>query len=459
MHGGGPDRKLGALAARELSPFDATMLVMGGIVGVGIFFNPAQVAALVPEPRLFLALWALGGAVALCGALTFAELGAAFPREGGWYVFLREAFGPFTAFLFAWVVLSVISTAAVAVMVGFLTDTLRTLVPAIGPQGGAATIAVGAGVVVGLTALSIAGAKVGATFQNACMLLKLGAIGAIVAGSFTVLRIGPLDAPPLPVREPAELARGAVRAILPVLFTCGGWQMLCYVAPLVRDPRRTLPRAIVAGVVGVVVVYVAANGAYLRTLGIEGLAGDPAFASRVADATLGPSGSVLLRWAMVVSALGVCTVTVVATPWMYVAMAREGLFFSRFAELSPRTGAPVLALCVQCALCLAYWLWAQSGSGAVTPDVLVNSVAFVEWIFHVLVAWACLRLRATRADVPRPFRAATFAPVLYLAFAVAVVASNLATGNSRDTAIGLSLVAAGAAVYLPWRRLVAARPA
>lgn len=460
MHAGAPDRKLGAaLAPRELSPFDATMLVMGGIVGVGIFFTPARVAALVPDARLFLCLWALGGAVALCGALTFAELGSAFPREGGWYVFLREAFGPFTAFLFAWIVLSVISTAAVAAMMSFLTDTLRTLWPAIGPPGSAGTIAVGTGAVLLLTALSIAGAKVGATFQNGCMLLKLAAVLAIVAGSFLVLRLEPAGAQPV-APAAGTLGRGMVQGILPVLFTCGGWQMLCYVAPLVRDPRRTLPRAIVVGVVGVVVVYLAANGAYLRTLGIEGLAGDGAFASRVADATLGPAGSVLLRSAMIVSALGVCTVTIVATPWLYVAMAREGLFFARFAELSPRTGAPVLALCVQAALCLLYWVWAQAGpAGGVTPDVLVSSVAFVEWVFHVLVAWACLRLRRTRADVPRPFRAWTIAPLCYLAFALAVVGANLAGANWTDMSIGLALLAVGAVVYLSWRRHAPARVA
>ena len=465
------------MRAGELGPFDATMLVMGGIVGVGIFFTPRTVAALVPDPAGCLALWALGGAVALCGALTFAELGATFPRAGGWYVFLREGYGRFVAFLFAWIVLFVVSTGAVAVMMSFFTDTLRRLFPAIGPAGGTATVAIGALAIVAITALTAAGVKVGATFQNACMLVKLAAIAALVVGG---LLVASAPESPVPVEHAAaaSAARAPARwfaAILPVLFACGGWQMLCYLAPQVRDPQRTLPRAIVLGVIGVVVVYLAANATYLRVLGIDGLASDPQFASTVADRTLGPSGSRLLQAAMAVSALGVCAVTLIATPWMYVAMAREGLFFARFAALSPRTGAPIAALVVQAALCLAYWAWGQAGvvaharlspaeaatSTIVTPEVLTSSTVYVEWIFHALVALALLRLRRARPDLPRPFRSFAYplAPLGYFAFACAVVLGNLAQANVRDTAIGLTLLAAGAAIYLPWRRYFAARAA
>jgi basic amino acid/polyamine antiporter, APA family len=204
-------------------------------------------------------------------------------------------------------------------------------------------------------------------------------------------------------------------------------------------------------------------------LGIEGLAADPAFAGTVAERTLGASGSRILRGAMAVSALGVCAVTIIASPWMYVAMAREGLFFARFAALHPRTGAPLPALAVQALLCLAYWFWGQAGEAAkaalpagsaeaqriVTPEVLVSSVAFVEWIFHALVALALLRLRATRPDLARPFRAWTAAPLVYLAFALVVVFGNLAQANVRDSSIGLGLIALGAVVYLPWRALCA----
>ena len=244
-------------------------------------------------------------------------------------------------------------------MMSFLTDTLRSLVPSIGPPGSTSCVVLGAVVIVFITALTMCGVKIGATFQNVCMLVKLVAIAAMVLAGFLAYHAASGDAVAMPTSTATVpeggIARGMVAAILPVLFTCGGWQMVCYIAPQVRDPQKTLPRAIVLGVLGVGVVYLSINAAYLRVLGIDYLAEHGDFASEMAHRTLGPNGAPFLRAAMAFSALGVCAVTIIATPWMYVAMAREGLFFARFAHLSPRTGAPVLALLVQAALCLAYW--------------------------------------------------------------------------------------------------------
>jgi APA family basic amino acid/polyamine antiporter len=483
------------VADKRLSLFDATLLVMGGIIGVGIFFTPSTVAARAPDPTAFLVLWAAGCGIAMIGALTFAELGATFPRDGGWYVFLREAWGPFVAFLFAWVVLFVVSTGATAVMMSFFTDVMRDLLRSgpsnadaaagsavasgaaaqatslIGLPGSASCVALGAAVIVLMTALTMCGVKIGATFQSVCMIVKLAAIAAMVFAGFALFQSGsaPVVAPP-PAPE-GGIARGMLAAILPVLFSCGGWQMVCYIAPQVRDPQKTLPRASPLGVRAPAVVYLSINAAYLRVLGIGGLAADRGFASVMAERTLGGGGATLLRVAMAFSALGVCAVTIIATPWMYVAMAREGLFFARFAKLNARTGAPILALVVQCALCLAYWFWGEAGAArlaelpkdsaearnVVTPDVLTSAVVYIEWVFHALVAVALLRLRARRPELPRPFTSPLYplAPVLYLLFAIAVVCGNLAQANVRDTAIGLSLLAVGALIYLPWRRLVA----
>jgi APA family basic amino acid/polyamine antiporter len=234
-----------------------------------------------------------------------------------------------------------------------------------------------------------------------------------------------------------------------VLFACGGWQMLCYVAPRVRDPQRTLPRAIVVGVLAVIVLYLAINGAYLHVLGIEGIASDRLFASTMARQVLGPTGGEVLRAAMGISALGVCVVTILATPWLYVAMAREGLFFAGVGRLHPNTGAPVNALLLQMTLALGYWFWGRA-------DVLVDSVVFVEWIFHALVAVALLRLRAKHPELPRPFRSPLYplAPVGYLLIATAVVAGNVVQANMRAIVIGASVLLVGALVYRPWRALV-----
>lgn len=436
---------------RKLSSVDATLLVVGGIVGVGIFYNPSRIAAAVPDPAWFLSLWVFGAIVAVHAALVFAELSAAFPKAGGWYVFLREAFGPFPAFLFAFVVLGVVATGASAVMLQICVQNLSGLVPGVGPPDTVSGRAAGALVLIGVTALALRGVKAGAVLQNACTAVKLLAIAALAAGAWLVFQPGGHPNPPPPPVPEGGLFLGAVRALLPIFFAYGGWQMVCYIAPEVKDPARTLPRAILLGVAIVAAAYLAINVGYLRVVGLGGLAADPTFAGEVARRTLGPTGGEILRAAMGVSALGVCVVTILTSPWLFVAMAREGLFFERFGKLHSRTGAPVAALAVQLALALGYWIW----GGA---ELLVDSVVFVEWIFHGLVALALLRLRA-RPGVVWPFRSrlGVWAAWVYLATAVAVVAGNLAQANLRAVAIGGTVLAVGALAYRPWRAFVADR--
>ncbi len=446
---------------KKLSSFDATLLVVGGIVGVGIFFNPSRIAAAVPDPAWYLGLWVFGAIVAVHAALVFAELGAAYPQAGGWYVFLREAFGPFPAFLFAFVVLGVVSTGASAVMMQICVQNLCGIVPGVGPPDTTSGRVTGALILVLVTGLALLGVKAGAVLQNACTLIKLAAITALAAGAWLVFEPGSAPVVPPPPIPEGGLAAGAIRALLPVFFAFGGWQMVCYIAPEVREPARTLPRAILIGIAIVAAAYLAINVGYLRVLGLGGLAADPTFAGEVARRTLGTTGGEILRGAIGISALGVCVVTLLTSPWLYVAMARERLFFESFGRLRPRTGAPALALVVQLVLALAYWIW----GGA---ELLVDSVVFVEWIFHGLVAVALLRLR-NRPGVTWPFRSrfGAWAAWVYLATAIAIVAGNLAQidvnaivagnfeeANLRAFAIGGGLLLLGAVIYRPWRNLV-----
>jgi len=446
---------------RRLTLFDATMLVMGGVIGVGIFFTPQSVARLVPQTGPYFALWLLGGLIALSGAMTFAELAATFPLAGGWFVFLREAFGRFPAFLFAWIVLFVVSTGAAAVVADFCAGQVAVLVWGLNGAPPGATRWLAAAMLVGLTLVSLAGVKSGALLQNACMLLKLGALAALIGAAWLLVQPGggaavvptaasttgapmaaPLAAPPL--------AQGLVRGMLPVLFSYGGWQLITYIAPSVRDPQRTLPRSILLGMAGVVVVYLVANASFVRVLGMDGLQNDD-FAARVAQASLGPAGGRFLVAAMAISALGICAAIVLASPWLYVAMAREGLFMQVFGRLSPRTGAPVAGLLVQGAVALLYVAWGRAG-------LLTDAVVFAEWIFHALVGAALLRLRATRPDLPRPFRSWAYPlfPLVYTVLAVAVVAGTLLQAEASRTLLGLGVLASGALVYGPWRRIMAA---
>ena len=265
---------------RRLSFLDTTLFVMGGIIGVGIFFTPATVAARVGDPLAYLAVWGFGGLVALCAALTFAELGGAFPRAGGWFVYLREAFGPFPAYLFAWVVLFVVSTGATAAMTVFCADMLHRAAPSVfGAPGTTAHKLASAGIIVGVTLVTMSGLKRGAWLQNLCMVVKLVVLAGLILCGFLLAAPG---TPPLAgasSKGSGSLASGVLAALLPVFFSYGGWQMICYVAPEVRNPARTLPRAIVLGLIGVVAVYLAFNAAALRGLGLEGVAGNTGFAS------------------------------------------------------------------------------------------------------------------------------------------------------------------------------------
>ena len=440
------DEKTGKLTA-----LDATLLVMGGIIGVGIFFNPSSVAALVPHTGAYLGLWALGGVLALSGALTFAELAASFPHSGGWFVFLREAFGPFPAFLFAWVVLLVISTGACAVIADFSAKQFILLFWSGGDAPSWAPKAIGLVMLLSLTAVAMSGTKNGARFQNVCMALKLIAVLALTVAGLSIAAGDALPAAQSALEgEAPSLARGMVRAMLPVLFSYGGWQLVTYIAPKVEDPQRTLPRSILLGVSGVLLVYLLVNLAYVRVLGIEGLATTDNFAAEVARRTLGSKGETLLIAMMAVSSLGICAAIILATPGLYVAMAKDRLFFQTFGREHARTGAPTPALAAQCGIMCLYLLWGRAG-------LLTDAVVFTEWIFHLLAGLALLSLRRKRPELSRPFVSPAYPlfPVIYSALAAAVLIGSLVVTPFETTRLGLYVLALGMLVYRPWRNFMA----
>ena len=436
---------------RQLSLFDATMLVMGGIIGVGIFFNPADIARAVPHEGAYLAMWGLGALAAMSGAMTFAELSAAFPRIGGWYVWLREAFGPRAAFLFAWVVLLVVSTGACALVARFFATQVGELFfPAVlegeAWVGEARNIAVAGGTVIFVTVLGLMGLKSGALFQNLCMLMKLAAIATFVVAGLALYNGVPAAVEVAAADRTSEsIPEGMLAASLSVLFSYGGWQLLSYVAPSVKDPQRNLPKAIVVGVTGVAGIYFLINLAYLKVLGIGGLAaqGDGQMAVRMANAALGEGiGATFVTAAMAVSALGFLVATLITTPGIYVAMSREGLFFRGFGKLHERTGAPTLALITQCLLVLGYLGWSVGDYEFV--ETLTAAVVFAEWIFHGMAGLALIVL-VKRAGVERPFKSPLYPlfPITYAAIAACVVVGNLVTTQSSVTMIGVVALALG----------------
>jgi APA family basic amino acid/polyamine antiporter len=428
------------------------MLVVGGIIGSGIFLNPAYVARRTGSAALTLGTWALGAVIALLGAFIFAELGRRRPEVGGGYAYLRDAFGPLPAFLYGWALLLAIATGAIAAVAVTFASYVAPLVGA----GTVLTPALAIGAVVVLTIVNVLGVEPGAATQNVFTLLKLAALGALLVAALgapagglpslpTPIAAQPL-APPTSLGA-AVLAVGA--ALVPVLFSYGGWQQTNFVAGELRDPERTLPRALVLGVLIVVAVYLGANVAYLRTLGAQGLAASPAPAADVMQIVAGGAGRRLIAAGIAASTFGFLDLVILVSPRVYQAMAHDGLFFAGLARLHPRWRTPVLALALQCAVAVALILTGSYGQ-------LLDWVVFADWIFFGTTALTLLvfRRRDAQAGVPeRGFRvpALHLSVGLFVAAAVYVVAGSVLS-NPGNAARGALLLVAGVPVFRFWRR-------
>jgi basic amino acid/polyamine antiporter, APA family len=435
--------------ARRLGLFSTTMAVVGGIIGGGIFRTPAAVAERVTSPGLALGAWVLGGGIALIGAFCYGELGQRRPRAGGGYVYLRDAWGPLPAFLYGWALLLVIATGAIAAVAVTFADYSLALTGL--PPDFRTPIAVGA--IVLLAGINYVGVTPGAITVNLLTVLKLVALaGLIVAGLVLALPTGAAEVHAGPAR-PAHwlLALGA--ALVPILFTYGGWQQTNFIAEEIIAPERTLPRALVLGVVIVVAVYLLANLAYLRVLGPAGLARSTAPAADTMRALLGPAGGTFIAAGIAISTFGFLDLVILVTPRVLQAMAADGVFFPRLAVLHPRFRTPAAAIVTE-----SGWAIVLALTG--TFAQLVDYVAFGDWIFFGLTVAGLYRLRALDAEAgadaaataPR-FRVPGYpwTPALFVAAALLVVASSVAA-NTRNAAIGTALLLLGIPVYLWWTR-------
>jgi len=428
---------------RRLGLFSGTMAVVGGIIGTGIFLNPANVARITREPALTAFVWALGGAIALIGALCYAELGALRPRAGGGYVYLREALGPLPAFLYGWALLLVIATgacAAVAYTFGSYAAALFALSDAwIKP------IAIFA--IVSLSCVNYLGVAEGAMTQNIFTVLKLGAL-AVVIGFGLVL---PFEAPGpihvLVLRPPTgwQLPLAVGTALVPILFAYGGWQQTNFIAEEIQDAERTLPRALVLGTAIVVIVYVTANLAYMRVLGVPGLGQSSAPAADLMTSVVGAWGRRLISLGIACSTFGFLNLVILVTPRVYQAMAADGVFLPALARLHPKYRTPGAAIMLQGA-------WAIALTMTKTYDRLLDYVVFGDWIFFGATA-ATLFVFRKRFGAPERSRVPLYPvlPLLFIAAAVYVVISSIASAPG-NAAIGVLLIGAGIPVFLLWRR-------
>jgi APA family basic amino acid/polyamine antiporter len=439
--------------ARRLGLFDATMIVMGGIIGSGIFINPYVVAQRVTTPFLILFVWALGGLIALAAAFIWAELAALRPEVGGQYAYLRDAYHPLVAFLYGWGLLLVIQTggmAAVAVTFAryFLELTNLHLAP-----GVVAAIALAS-----LTVVNCLGVRAGGSVQSFLMVLKIIAIVALIAFGLSLIwpnttgsgGIGAV-AGGFPPSFSFLTTLGA--AMVPVLFAYGGWQTASFVSGEIREPRKNLPRALIIGVSGVVLLYLAVNFVCVSVLGVEGLANTKTPASDVMRLALGSFGAQAIAAGIAISTLGFLSQGMLTAPRVYFAMAEDGLFFKSVGKLHPKTHVPILAIALQGLLAIAITLWGKY-------EQILNYVVSVDFIFFGATALCVFvfrrRTKATNVEASGDAMRITSIPGHPVTTALFVVICWLVVINTiyrypGNTLIGLAILLAGIPAFFFWR--------
>lgn len=438
--------------ARRLNAFDATMLVMGGIIGSGIFINPYVVARQVTTPFLILGVWIVGGLIALTAAFIWAELAALRPEVGGQYAYLREAYHPLVAFLYGWGLLLVIQTggmAAVAVTFARYFLELSNLP--------AAEWVVAAVALASLTVINCLGVRAGGSVQTFLMVLKIIAIASLivcglwVGGTPPASSAGPSVESHLldrPVSFDLITAIGA--AMVPVLFAYGGWQTASFVSGEIREPRKNLPRALIIGVIGVVILYVAVNFVCVRVLGVSGLAATKTPASDVMRHAFGQAGARAIAAGVAISTFGFLSQGMLTAPRVYFAMAEDKLFFKSVGTLHPRTHVPILAIIMQGVLAIVI---ALSGR----YEQILNYVVSVDFIFFGATA-ACIfvfhrRGEAARDDTPPRTARVPGHPVTTVLFVAIcwLVVINTVYRYPENTLIGLVILLAGIPAFFFWR--------
>jgi len=424
---------------RALGPFDVTMLVMGGIIGSGIFVNPAVVATHVQAPALIVGVWLFGGLIAIAGAFVYAELAARRPEVGGQYAYLRDAFGPVPAFLYGWALLLVIQSGGMAaVAIVFSNYLLAVTGMAVDPAWPAVTV------LLLLTGINCLGVKAGGTLQSLLMVLKIGGILLlVVCGLAFAPAAAPVAAAPV-VDGSTGLLVALAAALTPVMFSYGGWQTASFVSGEMRDPRRDLARGLLFGVIGVVALYALVALTAVVVLGPQGLAATTTPASDVMRLALGESGATIIGLAIAISALGFLSQGMLTSPRVYFAMAEDGSFFRGVATVGKRTRAPYVAILLQGAVAIAIALTGTFGQ-------ILSYVVSVDFIFFALTGIALFVLRRRDTETPwvkvpgHPWTTGFFV----LACAVTVVGTVWI--NPVNSLIGFAILLAGVPACLLFR--------
>lgn len=429
---------------RQLGFRTAAAVVVGEVIAVGIFLTPAGMAKSLGSPALVLAVWLVMGLMALCGALCYGELAARFPEAGGGYVYLREAYGRWLAFLYGWMAFLVMDpgiTAALAAGLAGYTGYLLGLSPA-----GVKLAAVAS--IIAVAAVNVAGVRAGARLARWLTTLKLALLGALVCWGF-VSGLGDWSnfTPFVAQRAGSEGLPGALAgAFVAAFFSFGGWWDASKLAGEVRDPGRTLPRALAAGVCVVTVVYILTSAVFIYLVPMEAVTSGETFAAQAGERLFGSFGARAFSFVVVVTVLGSLAGLTMAAPRVYYAMARDRLFFRAAAHIHPRTGTPAVAVSLQAALACALVLLGSF-------EEIVAYFIFVVVVFLALTVAALFVLRRREVKGDEKGKEAGYrtpgypaTPALFLAL-VAVLLLLLGAGRPRESLLGAAVTAAGLPVY------------
>lgn len=422
----------------------ATLLIVGSSIGSGIFLLPSSMARQVRSPWLLVGVWILCGLLSLAGALTFAEMGAMFPRAGGQYVFLRQAFGDRAAFLYGWSFFWVIQTGIIAAVATAFAFFLSVLVPLTAFQ----IKLVAMGIIALLTLVNIFGVRYGAVVSDVFTALKLLALAALIVLGFVLARASTSFASPVLPESTTGLVGSFGLAMAAAFFAYDGWNQSAFVAGEVKRPQRNIPLSMLIGVLVVMAVYVLANVVYAYVLPFDQVQGTSTLAADVAGRLLGPTGRTLITLAILVSVFGTVNAYVLSGPRAYYAMAKDGLSYKGMGSVNQKFATPDFALIIQ-----AEWAMLLVLTGSYTD--LVNFSVFAIWSFYGVAGVGLFVLRRTMPDAPRPYRTVLYPviPLLFIATSVFIVVNTLVT-DTRNALFGLLLILSGipALAVVEWRR-------
>ncbi len=459
-----PKEKPGLI--RQLSLFDSSMMLMGIIIGSGIYMTTGDMAQHIPSAGLLLLAWVVGGLLALFGALSFAELGAAMPQAGGQYIYLREAYSPLWGYLFGWMLFFVAMGGSIATLGAAFARYVGYFLPALGTDnhlyqtelnlfGATHTYTLSVGHFVAVAAILVLsffnyiGVVFGKWIQNIITAIKIGTLLLFIILGLTIGKTASIDFHLNPTGLSfGKLISGFGIALIAVFWAYDGWHNLNYVTGEIKNPSRNLPLAVVLGTFLVILLYVLMNYVYLLAMPAADMAGVERIAERTGNILFGENAATWISAAVLISVFGALNGAIFVAPRVYYAMAKDGLFFKKVAQIHPRFRTPAFAIIIQ-----AVWASLLALSG--TFEQLYTYVIFATILFAIATVAAVFTMRKTHPDMPRPYKAWGYPviPIIFIAASTGICINTLIDESTRvPSVVGLIFVALGIPVYYYWKR-------